>query len=265
MPHWAVHARLERLRGRTADARKVYQTVLVELRSTTEIGTSQLWWDWAELEWLSGNTDEARQVIARSAGVEGTSIVTSLRAKQNLKEALTSLPEAQWQEREALTKLLALLELLIGSLDSANLVFGNNICALKNGTIPHESLTMAHLLMLYRHSVVLKNPAPPSVWRSEVNKAVENYPNNTFVLGMLLEAEKGQGIWGRVRELLGEGTASGVVTDKDVARRVMEVWIAGWERGRWEGEKERTRSGLAAAVENERCVIGYFYQVKFAK
>lgn len=33
------------------------------------------------------------------------------------------------------------------------------------------------------------------------------------------------------------------------------MWVARWERSRWEAEEERTRSGLSVALEDERCVI----------
>ena len=56
---------------------------------------------------------------------------------------------------------------------------------------------------------------------------------------MFLEAEKGQAIWGRVRAMLGETAADGSGKEKGVARRVAEVWVAGWEKGRWEAEAER--------------------------
>jgi len=255
LPHWAAHARLERHRGRNDDARRVYQTVFNAPRSAIEIGTHQVWWDWAEMEWLSGDSDAALHVIARSANVEGAGIVASLRAKRKLKESFTALPEIQWRDREALIKLSALLELLIDSLDAASSVFDSNLCDLERGTIPHESLTVAHLTMLCQHGTVLRNPAPPSLLRGKVEKAMEIYPSNTIIIGMFLQGEKGQGVWGRVRRWLGEGTTGCTAVDKDVARRITEVWIAGWEKGRWEGEKERARMGLAAAIESERCVV----------
>jgi hypothetical protein len=46
--------------------------------------------------------------------------------------------------------------------------------------------------------------------------------------------------------------ADGSAKEKGVVRRVAEVWVAGWEKGRWEVEVERTRSGLWAAVESDR-------------
>jgi hypothetical protein len=47
----------------------------------------------------------------------------------------------------------------------------------------------------------------------------------------------------------------GEVRDKDVMRRMVDLWIeSGWEHGRWQLEKERARSGLNNAVKHERCV-----------
>jgi hypothetical protein len=123
------------------------------------------------------------------------------------------------------------------------------------GSVAHESLTVASLLMLYHHSTTLRNPtrlnSSERGWRGP-SRCIRV---TVLLVGMFLEAEKGQGVWGGVRGLLGETTADGLGKDKDVPRRVAEVWVAGWERGRWEAEKERTRSGLAAAVENERFVF----------
>ena len=53
--------------------------------------------------------------------------------------------------------------------------------------------------------------------------------------------------------MLGETTADGTGKEKGIARRVAEVWVAGWEKGRWEAEVERVRSGLLAAVDDDRC------------
>lgn len=89
--------------------------------------------------------------------------------------------------------------------------------------------------------------------RGRAERAIEAYPNNTFVLGMFLEGEKGQGVFGRVRAMLGgDGAGCG---GKSVPRRVCEVWVASWDKGRWEAEVERTRNGLSAGVEDERCVV----------
>ncbi|KAI0361277.1 DUF1740-domain-containing protein [Trametes cingulata] len=252
LPHWAAHARLECLRGRYDDARKVYQTVLAS-SSQHRPGEGAMWWDWAQMEWLARNEDAALQVIIRSSGVAGSGGIAVLRAKRHFENLLmTELLRADWKERAPWIKMAALLELLTSSPQSAVSTFDFYLNALEVGSPAHESLTVASLSLLYNHSVVLKNPTPPALLRERAERAIEEYPSNTAVLGVFLEAEKGQGIWGRVRAMLGETAADGTGREKGVARRVAEVWVAGWEKGRWEAEIERTRSGLSAAAEDER-------------
>lgn len=243
LPHWTAHALLERMRGRLDDARKVYQTVVIA--SASGLTSSLLWWDWVEMEWLTGHSDQALNIVLRSVNVDGRSGILLLRGMRKLEAAIEG--ENMWKQREGWIKLRALLELLTDNGPSAALhVFDKYLPDAKgNG---HESLTVACLLMLYHYSVKLRNPMPPSVLRERVRKALEEYPSNSVILGLFLEGEKGRGVWGGVRGILGE---SGGQT-KDVARRIQEVWITGWERGRWASEIERTRSGLAAAVESER-------------
>lgn len=236
------------MRGRLDDARKVYQAVLVASGAALPLReTALLWWNWAEMEWLAGNAAQALQVILRAAGVEGQGVIAALRGRRGLDDAIKE--ESQWKEREGLIKMRALLELLTGSEPSAVFtLFDEHLSGERTKSVRRESLTASSLTMLYNYGVILKNPMPPSVLRQRVEKALEDYPSNSVILGIFLEGERGQGIWGRVREKLGESNGKA----KDVARRVEEVWITGWESGRWIGEVERTRSGLAAAVEHER-------------
>lgn len=210
------------------------------------------------MEWLAAKPGAALQVALRSVGVEATTGITILRAKRKLEDMYENSGELSWKEREAWIKLRGLLELLTSTPTAMLLVFDEYL--LGNGnlierTASHESLTVASLLVLYHHGVTLRNPTPPSLLRDRLEKGMEEYPSNTIVLGMFLEAEKGRGVWGRVRGLLGEHTTDGLGMDKDVPRRVAEVWVASWEKGRWDAEKERTRSGLAAAVHNERYIL----------
>ena len=92
--------------------------------------------------------------------------------------------------------------------------------------------------MLYVHGSILKNPLPPALLRERVEKAIEVYPSNTIILGLFLDAEKGQSVWGRARALFGEHPVNALLHPKDVARRVAEVWAAGWEKGAWKAEEE---------------------------
>lgn len=251
LPHWAAHARLERMRGRIEDTRKVYQTVLISKRySPTQAFIGQLWWDWAELEWLNGDQDVALRVVMRSGNVDGTGGVMILRAKRNLEDIMNAT-HGLWEDREAWVKLRALIDLLTGSSLPAMLtIFDSQPVGV--GKTLGESMMVASLVMLYNHGVVLRSPTPPTLLRDRLQVAIRKFPSNTIVLGMFLEAEKGYGVWGRVRSQLGEGVADGGAREKGVSRRAAEVWVAGWERGRWEVEIERTRNGLVAAVEGER-------------
>lgn len=234
------------MRGKLDEARKVYQTVLIASSRATNEGCL-LWWDWAEMEWLAGNDEQATNIILRSVDVGGRSDVLLLRGMRHLEEAIDR--ETHWKEREAWIKLRALLELLSGNGPHSVLkIFDKYLVQIEKDAIGHESLTVACLVMLYYFGTVRRNPMPPSVLRERVKEALERYPSNSVILGLLLEGEKGFGVWGNVRGILGE--CNGLA--KDVARRIQEVWIAGWERGRWFGELERTRNGLVAAVECER-------------
>ncbi|KAK7064328.1 NRDE-2, necessary for RNA interference-domain-containing protein [Favolaschia claudopus] len=245
--HWAAHARLELLRDRPDDARKVYETVLSTPSSPTRPGIAGLWWDWAELEWLSGQADSALKVSLRSAGVEGSGGVMLLRAKRNLDDHAKAAGESE--AREGWVNLRALLELLTSSdPEQALRIFDAWLVSEKEGTSEHERLLLDELLLLYRYGTILRKPMPPALLRKRAEKAISLYPSNSILLGLFLESEKGQGVWGKVRNLVGEGGS----VEKDVVRRIEEVWVAGWDKTHWEAEVERTRSGLAAAVESER-------------
>lgn len=243
------------MRGRVDDARKVYQTVLSSSPpQQTHLG--EMWWDWAEMEWLAGNSEEALKVVLNAVGVGQLGIggVAVLKARRNLEDNILKIDEGEerWKDTESWIKLKALLELLATRDASAMLAtFDTHLGRHSEGSIVHESLTVSSLLLLYQHGNILKNPTPPAISRERAKVALELYPSNSVVLGMFLEGEKGQGVWGRVREILGD--REGVGKGKDIARRAEEVWIAGWESGRWEGEIERTRSGLAGAVIHHRC------------
>ncbi len=250
---WGAHAQLERLRGRLDDARKVYQTILIASSpSNTQHVLGRLWWNWAEMEWLAGDERQTLNIILRSVHLEGSgSGVTLLRAKRLLEDFVATEDVTNWKEREAWIRLRALLELLIGHQPTSALSIFDKYLPIEGRGAFNESLTTSALLMLYYYGTILRNPMPPTILRERAYAAYEAYPSNSIVLGTLLEAEKGQSVWGRLRAMFGGGD----VKAKDVVRRIEEVWVASWEKGRWHAELERTRSGLAAAVEHERYVI----------
>ena len=216
---------------------------------------SAIWWDWAELEWLSGHREAALQVILRATGTQGTGGIAVLRAKRYLDDTISQtgqMETVQWKDREGLIKLRALLELLTSSIRSALSYLETVLLSLSAGGTSHESLTMALLLFVYYDGVLLKDPIPPSLLREKAEQAIELYPNNTIILGLFLESQKGQRVWGRMRALLGEQDVQDVSKAKGVSRRIADVWVAGWEKDRWEAEIERTRNGLSNAVQHER-------------
>lgn len=248
LEYWNAHAQLERVHGRLDGARKIFQTVLVNSQPRpSQRGLSALWWNWAEMEWLSGKDEQALNVILRSAGVESATGIGTLRAKRALDDAISSA--TRWSDCHQWVKSRALLELLSGEeIRDVMALFDAQISRLRCGEVDHESLTMASVLFVFNYRVVLKGKMQPALLRDRAEAALQQYPSNSVLLGVFLEGEKGQGVWGKVRGMI--GASDGKV--KDVARRMEEVWIAGWDKGRWLGEVERTRSGLAAAVEHER-------------
>ncbi|KAG2023085.1 hypothetical protein CC2G_000786 [Coprinopsis cinerea AmutBmut pab1-1] len=247
LEYWSAHAQLERIHGKLDGARKVYQTLLVASKTPrTQPGCSQMWWNWAEMEWLSGSNDQALNVILQSAGVSKVSDVGLLRARQSLREAVDSTSDLV--DKETWLKMFALLELLRGAeIETVLSIFDGQVETTANGCA-RERLTLTALLFVYHHRVVLNNSGPPALLRERAASALQQYPSNSVVLGIFLEAEKGQGIWGRVRNVVGGGDNMA----KDVSKVLQEVWVGGWEKGRWASEVERARSALAAAVEHER-------------
>ena len=221
------------------------------------------------MEWLGGHDEASQAVILKSVGVEGPFGVNILRAKRHLEDNIQRTSASStlgkdgsdpWElrnHRMAWIKSRALLELLTSSLPAALTVLDNHMEGIDTssiiGTRELESLVMVSLALIYHYGVTLRNPYPPEILRRRAEKALLLYPSNSFVLGMFLEGERGQGVWGKVREQLGEVIVDGEVRDKDLMRRVVDLWIeSGWEHGRWQLEKERARSGLNNAVKHER-------------
>ena len=65
-----------------------------------------------------------------------------------------------------------------------------------------------------------------------------------------MEAEKGQGVWGRVKLMLGDNDAGS--SEKGLHRVLAEVWAVAWEKDSWRAEEERIRSRFSAAVQSVR-------------
>ena len=200
------------------------------------------------MEWLNGDSDAALQVALRSTGTNGSGNVVILRSKRELDDACGAVPEERWKEREAWINLRALLELLTSTPSSMLTVVDSALNRVPQGSETHESLTVAALSMLYTHGIILRHPVPPSILRERAEQAIRLYPANTVILGIFLEAERGQGIWGQVGLVLSEKES-----EKDMLRTLAEIWAIGWKKGSWRAEQERIRGRLSAAVQNDRC------------
>lgn len=239
------------MRGHLDDARKVYQTILISNKSTQsrkDVGV--MWWNWIEMEWISGQTQAALNIIMKAAGIDGSYTgVTLLRAKRALEDLVES--STILDEKKSWVKIRALLELVTDSEPAHVMAIYDRYMEMVAFKPMRESLLTSSLLMLYYHTVVLNRPMPPAILRGRAYSAFELYPSNSIVLGVLLEVERGQGVWGRVRAMMG-ANCDPTGLEKDVSRRVEEVWIPGWEKHRWFTEIERTRSGLSVAVEHNR-------------
>ena len=244
---WGSHARLERLRSKFDEAQKVY-TMALQL----PIGNSgTLLYDAVEFTWLRGNNTSAVHLIAHTLGVEGSvEGVGLLRVKRAVHSQLDQqqVGSLEWG---TLVKTRCLLELLTTSVEPVEhclALFDALVGDVPPPSRPHEAIIVASCMMLYNYSVVLKATMQPSILRNRVKKCLEWYPENTILLALFLETEKGQGVWGRVRSLLDED-----LQGKSISRIMWEVWAEGWEFGRWEPERIRTK--LENAVSLERYMI----------
>ncbi|EJD55576.1 DUF1740-domain-containing protein [Auricularia subglabra TFB-10046 SS5] len=253
---WRAHARLERIRGRNDEARKVYtanlaqsgaRSVSSQSQPAARAGEAQMWWDWAQMEWLDGNTDASLKAIYTACAVELSGGVSALKAKRALDDRIT-LPQGSQDplDERAWICLRALFELLTtGSVTAALSAFSQQHGEHGRSDAGREALEIASLLLVYHHAHTLRVPCPPAVLRERAEAALQLYPENSVVLGVFLEAERGQSIWGRVRKLYGESTAA-AGRQKRLIRRLWDIWAAGRERGHYDGERVRQVLSVAA-------------------
>jgi hypothetical protein len=244
VPRWAEHVYLETAQNRQADSEKVFKTVLGA--SGDELRSGALWFNWAEMKWLSNEVEAAKAIIGKSTGqgLPDTSVAI-LRVKRELDQR-ASEPTHAFSTRIHWIRLRSLFELLFSKdIDSATTIFEDHLIGGDISSEAKESLITASVLLLYQHFIVLKHPGKPSLLRDHVERALCLFPDNTVLWGVFLEAEQGYGIWGRVRRMLGS------VQEKSVSRRVLEIWIAMRDR-RWDAEVDRVRAGLTIGLDNGR-------------
>lgn len=277
LPLWGVHARLEVIRGKGDEARRIYDAALsTSSAGSPKRGEAALWWAWAEMEWLTGDDNRARAVILRALGWESAAgPMAILRAKRGLEERMRSQYSAlEWKERESWVCLRALLEVVSSggtrTVEAGMEVFKGYVSELNLEGVPRESAWTRMALLGWKHGTMLGRRMKRAAVRNTVAQMVIELERvgggvNTAILGVFLEGEKGESVWGRVKALVGEGAMTRDIkgltfksSEKGVARRVWEVWLASWESGKWEGEKERIRNSLGIGIEEDGYVFFSF-------
>ncbi|CAE6511410.1 unnamed protein product [Rhizoctonia solani] len=255
---WATHARLERARNKPEEAGKIYRVNLGQAGVERRPGELELWWDWSEMEWLRDKTDAALQIIVKAVDVASTSPTDILRAKQTYETLLKDNKLSDPMASAALVRLRALLELLTTeSLPSALAIYNRYLQTPQflHHTAEHEALVLSATLCAFHHTRTLGRPCPPSVLRDQATAAIKLYPGNTTLLGLFLESERGEKVWGRVRAavsdvVLQEDLKDDMKTEVSLARVLWAVWVESWEHGSY--EQERVRNVLGKAVNDHR-------------
>lgn len=270
LERWAAHAQLERIRGRVSDARKVYEVTLEQaVGSQPPIGMAKLVWDYAEMEWLQGNGEAAKALIIRFATAGQASGTVILRTKTMLAQARSSTlhnlgRQVMWatdgrlHQVVAFSNLSALFELLItrdvSSATSCYSLPGELSLSESSNSYLEESLAIASAKLVYNYVKVIRAPTPPTVFRTLMDGLIRNFPRNTILLGFWLESEKGETVWGRVRQMLGTSILKPSLAGLEVPRLLWGVWHETCkDKASW--EVERTRNLLRRALDGERCVL----------
>jgi hypothetical protein len=210
--------------------------------------------DWARLEWIDGKNQDAGKVLSRIVGMsdwDGGSGLGLLRVKKAFERLLQEYA-GELARIPILVDSLALLELVTsGDIPSVLRIYEPHL-VLSEAKSSHdiESLYLSSTLLVYYHTYTMSHPSPPALLREHVEQAIRLFPSNTLLLGVWLQCERGQAVWGRVRRTVGDVILGG--KDKrgvGLMRWVWAIWVEKWERGSW--EVERVRGMLGTAVEDE--------------
>lgn len=233
-----------------------------------------MFWDWAEMEWLAGGEKTVVvDVILRSVGVtvtNGGSPAMVLRAKkvldERIKSAIEGLRDLRGDGRTtfetllALINLAAILELVSG--DGAekevmtamqkydtviNVDVRGGVASAQQDSLHRlqESLALASTRLLYHYTRTLRAPIAPAILRTRAESLVSKFLDNTALLGIWLESERGEMVWGRVKRVVGEEivypSGEGVIPTR-------ALW------GAWQGigEISRVKNMLGRVIEGER-------------
>ncbi|BGP21464.1 hypothetical protein JCM10295v2_000339 [Rhodotorula toruloides] len=211
---WDGYARIERSRGKVADARQVYCTALSMYRSFAsqdQIDGPLLWRAWAEMEWEEGRPALALRILIAATSAEKLDLASLaatpdddrpspaaiLRARQHYTREL----EASFQPRATQALLrnrnhrafsLALFEYISRGLSAAVDVVEQHRLRLDgagmSGTAEHEEAFVLHAKLLFRHSSRGQGYKPGQL-RELLDGALEQYKNNSLFLSLAYHNE----------------------------------------------------------------------------
>uniref|UniRef100_A0A0K3C9N5 BY PROTMAP: gi/647394756/emb/CDR35990.1/ RHTO0S01e11694g1_1 [Rhodosporidium toruloides] n=1 Tax=Rhodotorula toruloides TaxID=5286 RepID=A0A0K3C9N5_RHOTO len=211
---WDGYARIERSRGKVADARQVYCTALSMYRSFTpqdQVDGPLLWRAWAEMEWEEDRPALALRILvaatsaekvdlaslAAMTDVERPSPATLLRARQYYTRELEAsfqprATQALLRNRNHLAFSLALFEYVSRGLSAAVDVLEQHLLRLDgagaSGTAEHEESFVLYAKLLFRHSSRGKGYKPGQL-RELLDRALQQYKYNTLFLSLAYHNE----------------------------------------------------------------------------
>ncbi|GAA5891027.1 hypothetical protein JCM6882_006393, partial [Rhodosporidiobolus microsporus] len=224
---WDGYARVERQRGKIAEARQVYCTALSMYRSFApqdQIDGPLLWRAWAEMEWEEGKPETALQVLVAAVSEEQidlASLASStsrpsaaqiLRTRQFYSHSLEAAfqpraTQSHLRNRNHLAFSSALFEYLTHDLTAAVDILETHLFRLDvagaNGSAEHEEALMMYAKLLYRHMAVGGGYKPAQL-RELLERAVKDFKSNTLFLSLLYHNELRMKIQNRFRRSMEE-------------------------------------------------------------
>lgn len=251
---WRTHIKLESIKGETGKVAKMYSTLLAA--QSSDPNQLLLYSDAIEYRWLQESEQMAIQLLKSALGIdqESKGAMYLLRGRNSLSSLLSI--EREWSiRRVAIVRLQFFFHLDTGTLENAISAFMEVADTQNIPKDTRESLYTWISVTVFRLSQRRGIIVPPPVLSTLVTKALQLFPNNTVLLGLFLECERGQGIWGRIRRFLTEET-NGTIVSQRIKRIAWNLWAEGWNYGPW--EPERVRSQLEGALNlrsNKRSVV----------
>ncbi|BGO94695.1 hypothetical protein NBRC10512_004875 [Rhodotorula toruloides] len=211
---WDGYARIERSRGKVADARQVYCTALSMYRSFAppdQVDGPLLWRAWAEMEWEEGRPALALRIVIAATSAEKVDLAslaattetdrpspaTILRARQYYARELEAsfqprATQALLRNRNHLAFSLALFEYISRGLSTAVDILEQHLLRLDGagacGTAEHEEAFVLYAKLLFRHSSRGKGYKPGQL-RELLDRALQQYKNNSLFLSLAYHNE----------------------------------------------------------------------------